>query len=90
MTGSNFDLYQLDRQKCPVCRARYQTHDLNGMLACQKIATDFVRDFIIPMKETKSIDHFAVAQKTWQAFLKAFPKYKYRAPITRERIENAS
>jgi hypothetical protein len=90
MTDWDFDLYELDREKCPVCRAPYQAHDLNGMLACQKIATDFTRDFVLPIKEGKSIDHFAVAQKTWQAFLKAFPKYKYRAPITRERIENAS
>jgi hypothetical protein len=89
MTDWDFDLYELDREKCPVCRARYQTHDLNGMFACQKIATDFTRDFVLPIKENKNIDHFAVARKTWQAFLKAFPKYKHRNLTTPEKIHDA-
>lgn len=84
-----FDLHLLDRVKCPVCRVAYHSHDLNGMLACQQIATDFVCDFIVPVKQGEAIDEFAVARKTWEAFLKAFPKYKQRDLTTRERINDA-
>jgi hypothetical protein len=85
-----FDMHKLDRVKCPVCRVPYNSHDLNGMLTCQQIATDFMRDFILPLEEGKRIDRFAVGRKTWEAFLQAFPKYKYRDLTTRERIEDAS
>lgn len=89
MNHWDFDLHLLDPVKCPVCRRAYEEHDLNGMLRCQKIATDFVLNFVVPLKQEDSFDPFAVVRETWEAFLKAFPQYKRRDLTTRERIWDA-
>lgn len=89
MKNWDFDLQRLDRVKCPVCRRAYEAHDLNGMLTCQKIANDFVLNFIVPVKNFVRLDQFAVARKTWKAFLKAFPQYKHKDLTTREKIKHA-